>query len=542
MSTAQHSEQPQQKHTTLSLSRAIGDLPSYHYEVDSATLLEKVVTRLKHDPELPGVILRQGKTFAGALSRWKIFEWLGRPYGIELYFRRPIRKLAEAVGQDREIYPYTLSIPQTVQRALQRAPEMRYEPLVVMCGEGDLRLLDMDVLLLAQSEQLTNANAIIQKQAEIGKVLSSSLELSRVLHLILEQMEAVIPYDRASILLYRNDRLEFAASIGYAQHINMDQARDLANRNPIFTRILATRQPSAIDDVSSYTAWPHIPDTAPTRSWLGLPLVQNDSVLGMLSISRHQVAPFHTDEIEAASMFSSQAATALGNARLFEQIQQVNLELEKQQTSLQETVNELNRVNLSLMRHSRQLETSQQISQQITSLLSLRELLPQVINIIRAQFNYSLVSVWMIHEGSHSLMLEACTNASLRGMTIPLSHSGLAARACRTAKLLHENFINKQPNFTPTPGMRTAFSEIAFPLKFHHEVMGVLDIQSERMQAFTDDDIAVLQVTANQIAIAVRNAISYDKLARLSENQEHPNHPIPFQSLNRGQARPVESA
>lgn len=323
----------------------------------------------------------------------------------------------------------------------------------------------------------------------------------------------------------------------------MDQARDLANRNPIFMNILATRQPSAIEDVSSYTAWPHIPDTAPTRSWLGLPLVQNDNVLGMLSISRLQVSAFRADEIEAASMFSSQAATALGNARLFEQIQQVNLELEKQQANLQETVNELNRANLSLMRHSRQLETSQQISQQITSLLSLRELLPQVINIIRAQFNYSLVSVWMIHEENHSLSLEACTNASLRGMSIPILHNGLAARACRSGKVLYENFINKHPDFTPTPGMRAAFSEIALPLKFHNEVMGVLNIQSERMQAFMDDDIAVLQVTANQIAIAIRNAISYDKLARLSEIQERSNSPFPFQSLNRGtQAHPADPA
>lgn len=520
MSALHQDELPQKSFAPLSLNRTIGELPSYQFEVDSSVPLEKAVARLKSDPDLPGVILRHGKTFIGALSRWKIFEWLGRPYGIELYFRKPIRKLAEAVGQDREVYPHTLSIPRAVQRALQRSPEMRYEPLVVMGQDGELRLLDIDVLLLAQSEQLRQANALIQKQAEIGKVLSSSLELSKVLHLILEQMETVVPYDRSSILLYRDERLEFAASRGYARNVNMEQARELANRNPIFLQILATRQPATLEDVSCYTAWPHIPDTAPTRSWLGLPLVQNDNVLGMLSISRLNVAPFNADEIEAVSIFSTQAATALGNARLFEQIQQANQELERQQKHLQEMVDELNRVNLSLMRHSRQLETSQQIAQQINSLLHLHELLPQVISIIRAQFGYSLVSIWMVKEESHSLTLEACTNASLRGMTLPLSHGGLAARACRTGKILYENFISKQTSFIPTPGMRAAFSEIAFPLKFHQEVMGVLDIQSERLQAFSEDDISVLQVTASQIAVAVRNAISYDALARLSQQTD----------------------
>lgn len=519
MPVAEHNEHNDGHFPAFSLSRTIGDLPSYAFEVESSAPLEKAVTRLKSDPDLPGVIVRHGKTFVGALSRWKIFEWLGRPYGIELYFRKPIRKLVEAVGQDREVYPHTLSISHAVQRALQRPPEMRYEPLVVMFQEGDLRLLDMDVLLLAQSEQLSSANALIQKQAEIGRVLSSSLELSKVLHLILEQMETVIPYDRASILLYREEQLEFAASRGYAKSVNMEQARELANRNPAFLSVLTTRRPAALEDVSEYTGWPHIPDTAPTRSWLGLPLVQSDTVLGMLSISRLNVAPFHPDEIEAALIFSSQAATALGNARLFEQIQQANRELELQQRSLQETVDELNRANLALMRHSRQLETSQQIAHQIISILQLRELLPQIINIIRAQFNYSLVSIWMVEEESHSLTLEACTNASLRGMSLPLTHGGLAARACRTGKVLHENFINKQPHFVPTPGMRAPFSEIAFPLQFHNQVMGVLDIQSERIQAFSEDDIAVLQVTANQIAVAIRNAISYDQLARLSHEQ-----------------------
>ncbi len=353
MPVSEHNEHKDRHFPALALSRTIGDLPSHAFEIESSAPLEKAVTRLKSDPDLPGVIVRHGKTFVGALSRWKIFEWLGRPYGIELYFRKPIRKLVEAVGQDHEVYPHTLSIPRAVQRALQRPPEMRYEPLVVMFQQGDLRLLDMDVLLLAQSEQLSSANALIQKQAEIGRVLSGSLELSKVLHLILEQMETVIPYDRASILLYREGQLEFAASRGYARNVNMEQARELANRNPAFLGVLTTRRPAALEDVSEYTGWPHIPDTAPTRSWLGLPLVQSDTVLGMLSISRLNVTPFHPDEIEAASIFSSQAATALGNARLFEQIQQANQELERQQRSLQETVDELNRANLALMRHSR---------------------------------------------------------------------------------------------------------------------------------------------------------------------------------------------
>jgi putative methionine-R-sulfoxide reductase with GAF domain len=391
---AEKSVLPQLSSGPLSLTRSIEDLTSYQYEADVSTQLEQVVTYLKNNPDVPGVILRHDGKFTGALSRWKIFEWLGRPYGIELYFRKPIKKLADAIMPGRELYPSTTSIDDAVQQALHRSPERRYDPLVVLFEDGSLRLLDMYVLLLAQSEQLANVNAMIQKQAEIGKVLSSSLELSDVLSLILEQMESIIPYQRASILLLHEDGLHFAASRGYTEQINMDAARELANKNPIFSKVMTLRQPIAIEDVSAYTDWPHIPNTTRTHSWLGLPLVQKDTILGMLSISRLQVSPFRADEIEAASIFSNQASTALYNARFYEKLQQVNQELSKQRKNLQEAVDELNHANVRLMRHARHLETSYQIGQQDTSLLSLKELLPRIVNILRTQFNYSLVKAF----------------------------------------------------------------------------------------------------------------------------------------------------
>jgi GAF domain-containing protein len=124
----------------------------------------------------------------------------------------------------------------------------------------------------------------------------------------------------------------------------------------------------------------------------------------------------------------------------------------------------------------------------------------------------------MFNETAKSLVLEACTDPSLLGTTIPLNHAGLVAQTFRSGKILLENSIVRQTAFTPTPGLRTAFSEVDIPLKFHTDILGILDIQSERMQAFSEDDLAILQITATQIVVAVRNAMSYDKIARLSQN------------------------
>lgn len=309
--------------------RSIGDLPTYQYDVAASTPVEKIVEKLKRNPELPGVLLHEDAVFMGGLSRLKIFEWLGRPYGVELFFKKSAANLYGSMHRtSNEIFPSDMKIGQAVQKALSRPPEIRYDPVVVSFGEKGLRMLDMNLLLLAQSDQLSKANHVIEKQIEIGRVLSSSLELPRVLALVLEQMESIIPYHRAAILLYRNEEMEFAASRGYPQQVDMEEARILVNNNRIFTRIMQQRKPSLVKDTTQQSDWQHIAGVPPTRSWLGVPLIQNDQVLGMLSISRLEVMPFTPEEVEISAIFAGQAGAALGNANLYQQIQLFNQELE----------------------------------------------------------------------------------------------------------------------------------------------------------------------------------------------------------------------
>jgi len=503
----------------FTLAKLIGDLPTHRYDIDISTPAEKIVENLKKHPELPGVVLRRNGLFVGALSRLKIFEWLGRPYGVELFYKRPIQNLFTNLNISNTIYSKNTQIGEAVLKSLSRSPEIRYEPLVVSFGDDDLHLLDMNILLLAQSEQLASANRVIEKQIEIGKTLSSSLELPKVLALILEQMESIIPYSRAAILLCRdNNNMEFAAFRGYPPNVNMDEARTLININATYLNIIQTHISATLEDVSLRPGWEHIPGTPPTRSWLGVPLVQNENVLGILSVSRLTIAPFTPEEVETSSIFAGQAAIALGNAHLYDEVHKFNQQLDNQRKSLQDAVEELNRANLNLTRRAMLLETSNKIGQQITSVLDIKLLLPKVLSIIQSQFNYPWVSVWMMNESSNTLVLEAGTKASIKlGTTLAVTHKGLAGQASRTGEVVCDNLAGKNNLFVTTPGLTNTFSEIALPLMFQKDVLGVLDIQSERLNAYSPDDIAALQLTAAQIAVAIRNTKLYSELSRLNE-------------------------
>jgi len=251
---------------------------------------------------------------------------------------------------------------------------------------------------------------------------------------------------------------------------------------------------------------------------MGVPLIQNEQILGMLSISRLTVAPFTPDEVESSATFAGQAAIALGNAHLFAETHKFNMQLEEQSKRLQTAVDDLNHANLTLIRRTRQLETSNQIGQQITSILEIKQLLPKVIHIIQSQFNYSWVSIWLMNESRDMLILETCTNSYIgQGIVLKTDHKGITMKAYCTGEMVYVDNLAKNNTFAPTPGLSLAFSEISYPLKFQKDVMGILDIQSERMNAFNPEDISVLQTVASQLAIALRNAKLHSDFTQLNK-------------------------
>jgi transcriptional regulator with GAF, ATPase, and Fis domain len=190
----------------------------------------------------------------------------------------------------------------------------------------------------------------------------------------------------------------------------------------------------------------------------------------------------------------------------------VFIELYNQRRKLQELVNDLYHANLLLTRRAMQLETSNKIGRQITSILDLKKLLPEVLKIIQSQFNFTFVSVWLANEARDEIILEAGTLPDIAPGTIPMKHNGLVAKSCRNGEVSLENKASTNSNYTPTPGMRMISAELAIPLKLQNTTLGVLDIQSERPQAFSSEDISALEILTLPIVIAIHNAQLYSKI------------------------------
>ena len=131
----------------------LGELATHDFRVGPHTPGQEIAERFQREVELPGVVVCDGAATLGMISREKFLEFLSRPFGNELFMRRPITTLLAAINFPHLELPGTLGIQAAAQIALSRPVGRVYEPVVVRLADGSLRLLGIYVLLLAQSQE-----------------------------------------------------------------------------------------------------------------------------------------------------------------------------------------------------------------------------------------------------------------------------------------------------------------------------------------------------------------------------------------------------
>jgi len=226
-----------------------------------------------------------------------------------------------------------------------------------------------------------------------------------------------------------------------------------------------------------------------TRSLVILPLRVPTRAIGAIWLGSKKTFTYTDRDLRIFQAFAEQTSLTLEAARLLEQTDA----------------------------RARQLETSAVIGQSVGQILDLDVLLPQVVDLIQAQFAYDHVQVFMMDEETNFAMLVASTgeagekllnvrhklergSASVIGQVTELGVPSIALDTA-DANVVHQ----------PNPYLPLTRSEMALPLLVKGEVVGALDVQSNQPNAFTDEDIQVLTVLAAQIAVAIDNARLYEE-------------------------------
>ena len=228
-------------------------------------------------------------------------------------------------------------------------------------------------------------------------------------------------------------------------------------------------------------------DSLAAKSLLFVPLIVGGQWIGQvigIYIEKIQLTEGHMRPLMA---LSGQAAVAIQNLRLFDEIR----------------------------RRAAQLETAAEIARDTSSTLALEALLNRAVNLIRERYGYYHASIFLLDETGASAIVRASTGEAgeemkKRSHTLAVGSQSVIGYVTEAGTSLVVNDVKQNPIHRPNPLLPNTQAELAIPLKIGARIIGALDVQSSQLDAFSGDDVSVLQTLADQLAVAVDNARSYE--------------------------------
>jgi len=165
---------------------------------------------------------------------------------------------------------------------------------------------------------------------------------------------------------------------------------------------------------------------------------------------------------------------------------------------------------------TQRLEVMANLSERLNAILDYDQLLAELVDQVTERFEYYHAHVYIIDEAGQDLVVaagagEAGQKMKAEGHKIPLAaRTSLVARAARTGQVVTVENVRETEDWLPNPLLPHTFSEMAIPIILNEHrndrVVGVLDVQEDKIAGLDESDASLLRSLAGQVAVAIRNA------------------------------------
>ncbi|HSH05241.1 MAG TPA: GAF domain-containing protein [Anaerolineae bacterium] len=337
----------------------------------------------------------------------------------------------------------------------------------------------------------------------ISQTLTSTFDLPHILNQILHQLKALIGFNRGAILLRQENELHFAAARGY-EEVDDDWQKpvpiDTANDKDVFIRIYQTKKPLAIFPVAEYDGWYSAPGVTIPGAWLGVPLIRNEAVIGMLSLARSDDNPYTEDEIRLATTLASQTAVAVTNAQLYQQSQQ----------------------------RAEEMATLAQVGRDIAASLDLQTVLERITQHAHEIFQaHTTIIRLRSADQPHIFRPVAAVGVYAEVFKTAITHlgQGIAGDIARTGRAEILNDPESDPRAMHIAGTPKEESDpvtmMCAPISSRDQTIGLMILYRDMADGFfTPNDLNFLDGLSQQAAIAIENAQLYNQIQQFNEQLE----------------------
>jgi PAS domain S-box-containing protein len=357
-------------------------------------------------------------------------------------------------------------------------------------------------------EQIERHATELEIVAEVSTAIAALVEpevlLKQVSNLTKERFN--LYHAHIYLLDDENVNLRLAAGAGDAGDAMKSRGHSipLNRERSLVARSARTAEAAIVNDVRLEPDFLPNPLLPETMSEMAVPMIIGDTVIGVLDVQSKELERFDDDDAHIFTTLAAQVAVAIQNARAFDKQQ----DAEERAESL-----------------VRRLETVAALSSTIATLLDMDEMLLSVVELSKSAFELYHAHVYLYEPETHLLVLQAGAGdpgqiMKARGHSIPINREhSLVARASRTRQSVIINDVTATPDFLPNPLLPSTQSEMAIPLLVGDDLVGVLDVQSDRLDAFDTDDVRVFATLASQIAVAVQNSRAFASRAQQAERE-----------------------
>ncbi|HWF85563.1 MAG TPA: GAF domain-containing SpoIIE family protein phosphatase [Vicinamibacterales bacterium] len=315
----------------------------------------------------------------------------------------------------------------------------------------------------------------------LGREVTSVLDLDELLQKIPQLIARLTNFQAFAVYLLdaRQGELTVAYSVGYPE----DVARSLRLKvgHGLVGAAVAEGQPILVNDV--HTDPRYVEAVPGSNAELVVPLRRKGRIIGALNLLSHTVGQFTDTDEMVLRQFGAHVAVAIENARLFEH--------EREYTST--------------------LETLSDIAREFGAILNLDELLTRIANLTRRVIDYRTFGILLVNEETNELEMKVAVRYGDK-VTLPRVKigNGIVGHAA----------LHKQPIVVPDVSLDDRYikivddarSELAIPLLLKDRCIGVFDLESPELDAFSRSHVEILTLLASQAAVAIENARLYETI------------------------------
>ncbi len=340
--------------------------------------------------------------------------------------------------------------------------------------------------IIVERWRIGQLNLVRSVSAEIAKAQDVDELAPRVAKLIQNRFKY---YYVALFTVERNQTLRFRSSAGGATRKRgrpTSPVLEVKMGQGLIGHVAQVGEEILCNDVRQEPRFRPVDSLPETLSEIVIPLKSEDTVLGVLDIQSDKLDAFHPNDLLVLRALADNIAVAIEGVILYNDLQ----------------------------RRAEQMRVVAEVSKHITSILNLRELMQEVASIVQQRFNYPYVHLFTVHPNRRQIHYEAGSgvrSAALEGYVLSLDDAdGIVPWVARNGQTVLANDVEKEERYRPSllPPANTR-SELAVPLMFSGQVYGVLDVQSDELNAFSEGDQILFETLADAIAAAIRNADLY---------------------------------